>query len=506
MIFTPEWADLANISQEQRLFWEDETAARSRFFKYYSGQVFKERVEMVEDTGEEAPLMYPVGINLVRMMCLAQADAVFGEWDNSIVRFVPTSEEKPTKSVLNTIRFAEDMFIRSNMNSGLWEAILDGEIYGGGVIGIKTPLSYYEPRVKWSRINLNNFFPVFDPEDPNRILESYSITPMTVEQAKIKFNVDLGGKDVVYLVDHWDERNHETRIDDHVLKAFSGPNPYGVVPYVYIPRFRTHHVWGSSLTEEIIDTQDELNARLADMAENINYNSHPIRWGRNLPRNFNEKNFPNDPNAMWNLGRQIGDGPVPEVGMLEASKSPDTNFKYINFLYDYTRVSSFSPPIVFGEDDGGGQRSGNTLEIRMLPLIRMVRRRRSYISEALQRALFISGRILEQKKFSDINSDTYRTLMSGEVKPYYAEVLPRDHQQTVDEVVKMMSTRVPTISIYTAVKKLGYGSNEVDLIKEMLKDEELFAREDEKQSSASVGDPDVMEAMQGKIVPQTEVS
>ncbi len=506
MSLFPVWADLGSISEEQRMFWEQELTVREKFYNYYTGAIFKERISDVENldgNNEEAPLMYPVGLNLVRMMCLAQTDAVFGEWDDGIVKFVASNEEKETAGTKDAVDVLGNILSFSDMNSGLWEVVLDGEIYGGGVIRISPNITFFGPRVKWSRVPLNNFFPVFDPADPNRITEAFITTPMTAEQAKNNYGIDPGGSlEVVTMVEHWTEKAYTTRIGDRELSLYSGVNPWGIVPFVYVPRYRTHHVWGASLTEEVLEVQDELNARMADLSENINYNSHPIRWGRNLPKNFNEKNFPNVPNGMWNLGRQIGDGPMPEVGMMNSTPVPESTFKYVNFLYDFARVSTFSPPIIFGEDSGSGQRSGNTLEIRMLPLVRQVRRRRSYLKEGMRRVIFMTGRILQQKKFTGISQEAINAMINNEISITLAEVLPRDHQQIVDEIVKMFSMQVPGISIYSAVKKLGYGTAEVELIKKMLADKDLYREEEAKTSKSN----DTREALEGKKVPQTEVS
>jgi len=187
---------------------------------------------------------------------------------------------------------------------------------------------------------------------------------------------------------------------------------------------------------------------------------------------------------------------------------PESSFKYINFLYDFSRVSTFSPPIVFGEDGGGGQRSGSTLEIRMLPLVRQTRRMRSYIREGLRRAIMITGLILKQKEFADTPVSAINAMLKGDITVNFAEVLPRDHQQIVDEVVKLFSMKVPGISIYTAVKKLGLGAREVDLIKTMLEDDDLFPEEKDMSpgNEAMQKSNDTREALEGKKVPQTEVN
>ena len=237
--------------------------------------------------------------------------------------------------------------------------------------------------------------------------------------------------------------------------------------------------------------------RIADIGEAINYNAHPVRWGINLPRSFIAKNFPLDPNALWDLGRTIGSSPKPEVGIMEAESAVSpVAFEYVKFLYDWSRTSSFAPPIAFGEDEGGGQRSGATLEIRMWPLVKSIRRSRAYLSSGIQRLLHITALILKQKKFEGVSMLAVGKLLDRSLLPQFSEVLPRDHQLVVDEVVKLRSTTpAPTISLETSQEALGRGVVEVSRIRSEMKDKELTP-EDPKSN-------DVIEGTKGKSTPQT---
>jgi hypothetical protein len=231
------------------------------------------------------------------------------------------------------------------------------------------------------------------------------------------------------------------------------------------------------LTGDVTAAQDELNMRLGDMGEAINYNAHPIRWGLNLPAGFDAEHFPLGPNAMWDLGRALGNSPVPEVGMLEIENPiPRGSFEYLEFLYDWTRSSTFAPPIAFGEDNGGGQRSGATLEIRLWPLIKSIRRGRSYLNTGLRKALYISGRILQQKGFDGVPARAVQSILQGHLTPHFHSILPRDQSAAVDEVVKLLSTDPPSISLESAQSVLGRGIGEVDRIIAMLADEALWKR------------------------------
>jgi hypothetical protein len=491
----PQWSDLGSVSSVSSLAWESEIALREKYARYYDGLVFSEHIP--DEAGEDAPLMYPVGINLVKMLCLAQTDSLFGEWEDQIISFEARKDVAVDDPIRQAIELSAEILRSSNGDTMLWEVALDMNIYGGGVVKV-TPNLSKPGHIQWYHVPIQNFFPVWDPDDADILLEVYVVTPMTSEQAQGAYGVSSSGE-IIYRVEHWTRSSYENKVDGTRIEAYSGVNPWGFVPFVFIPRLRSTNWWGDALTEDIISVQDELNARVADIGEALNYNAHPVRWGRNLPRSFNARHFPLGPNALWDLGRQIGSTPPPEVGLLEAKAATGEGaHKHVSFLYDWARTSSFAPPISFGEDEGS-QRSGSTLEIRMWPLIKATRRMRAYMGSGIARALWMSARILQQKNFSDIPARAVKSIIERRVIPSFAPVLPRDHQATVDEVVKLLSTTPPAISLETSQKILGRGPGEVERIKAMLQDEELMKALKEFQQSSS----DVQEAQAGKLTPQT---
>lgn len=449
---------------------------RAKFRKYFDGGVFDEKLPMSAGSDETDIELYPVGLNLVRMLCIAQADSLFGEWTDDIVSFEPIQSMEVTETHKYASDIMRDILDTSSAETLLWEMALDANIYGGAAVKISAE---FRPnaRVVWRRIPLDTFFPVYDPQDVDNLLEVYIITEITKEQARIKYGIIAEG-DTATCVEHWTSRLYTFTVDGKKIGAYSGINPWGFVPFEYMPRMRTLHWYGDGLTEEVMRVQDELNMRVADLGEAINFNTHPIKYGYNLPKKFNVKNYPIDPGIFWDLGRVIGQSPEPQVGVLE-SKNPIPNgtFEYIQFIYDYGRIAASSPPVVFGEDSSGSQRSGATLEIRMLSLIRAVRRQRAYTTSFLIRAARKSALILQQKDYADIPKRALAALIAGEMKPKYAPILPRDQAKLVDETIKRLTSMPPTLSLESAVKKLGEGTSEVERIKEMLADDSLYERQ-----------------------------
>jgi hypothetical protein len=466
-----DYADVAiGVSPYQRGVWDTLRMEYDKADRYYQGLVFQDRVET--ETGEnDAPLLYPVGVNLVKLIALSMTDAFLGEHEDSDpVLFVAKNNDAVTDTLKETIAYLSSVLAFSNAGSLFWETDFSRNLYGASVLRVAPTLST-KPHVRWSKLDVRQFFPIFDPEDPDSLLEAWIVTTLTQDQARIKYGIE-SKEQFPLKVEKWNLTQYETTIDGKRVDKFSGMNPYGVVPFVYIPRVRTTDWYGESLVSDLFAPQDELNARLADVGDTLNYNSHPVFWGMNMPKGFNSKNFPLAPNAMWDLGRSFGSGGAkPEVGILQAANPvPESAFKHIQFVYDWVRTSSFAPPIAFGEDNGGGQRSGVTLEIRLWPLLKAVRRSRSYMTTGLRRAMYITGKILEQKKWSDIDKRVVAGLLEGELTPQYHHVLPRDQAAVVDEVVKLLSTNPPAISLETAQEELGRGMSEVTRIISMMAD------------------------------------
>jgi hypothetical protein len=483
MLPFPAWSDLGRVSSSTRASWEGEFGIREKYRRYFDGDIFKERVEVEGVDHSEAPLLYPLGLNLVKMLCIAQTDALFGEWEDQIVRFEVRSEVPSSGDHEKAIEMASLILNSSNANSMLWEIALERNVYGGGAIKV-TPGLAGRGHIRWTRVPLESFFPIWDPDDPNELLEVWIVIQMTAEQARAKYGFSASAE-VVTRVEHWTKAGYENLLEGRRMEAYSGVNPWGFVPFVYIPHCRTDHFWGLSLTEDIIPAQDELNGVLADAGEAINYNAHPIRWGVNLPRAFNQKNFAMSPNAMWDLGRTLPGAEKPEIGILEAQRPvPPETFSYVKFIYDWTRTAAFTPPIAFGEDNGGGQRSGQTLEIRMIPMIRANKRSRAYMGEGLAKLLWMAGKILQQKRFDDVPARAVEKFIDGSLIPAFAPIMPQDHQGIVDEVVKLMATEPHAISLETSQKILGRGTGEVARIKEDLRDEELKSDEQKAQEDA----------------------
>lgn len=491
--YFPEWSDLGGVSSKQRDIWEYEHALREDYARYFTGDIFNETVPLEHGSEEEAPLLYPVGINLVKMLCTAQADSLYGEWEEDIFRFRSRQDEDESTAGTSAIKLLSLILNNNKGQTQFWEAGLEREVYGGTAFKVMFDKNMPWPHMRWSKINMTGFLPVWHPDYPDVLLECWIVTKITKEQARQLYKIDVEA-DFATRVEYWNRDRHDFWVENRKIGAFSGINPYKLVPFVYFPRLRTNSWYGDAITPEIMPAQDELNMRVADLGEAINYNAHPIRYGTNLPRGFNADNYPMGPRAMWDLGRVIGQSDGPKVGLLEPKNAiPERALDYVNFIYDWSRTSAFAPPIAFGEDDGGGQRSGRTLEIRMWPLLRATRRSRGYMSAGIQRMMTITASILKQKALKDrpISAHALERILDRTIVPDFWPIMPKDEQAIVDKIVKLMALPVPAMSLETAVKELGLGPAEVTRIQTMLEDK-LFGKyfkKDGEEETPSEKDP-----------------
>ena len=132
---------MSNVSSETRDSWIGEIGIRAERKSYFTGKIFDEKVPIDTGVDEEDSELYPVGVNLVKMLCTAQADSEMGEWDDIVVSFEPSRDEDVAKADKSASNLANLILRNSNINTMLWEVTLDRHIYGGAPIKISPDIT-----------------------------------------------------------------------------------------------------------------------------------------------------------------------------------------------------------------------------------------------------------------------------------------------------------------------------------------------------------------------------
>jgi len=409
-------------------------------WRYFSGAVFEETVSSAE-TGKE-PLKYPLKINLVKTMCLMHASTLWGQWEENEKPFFFDTTEKAKRVLDSAFKNARSLAMRQAIAM---------PVFGGTVWGIKPTIG--DIRV-WD-VAPDFFYPVWDPTDYTHLLEVFIAFMIPAQTARLRYSYSGNSHDKILYVEHWTEQTYEVTVGGEPAKfpgttiSMAGKNPYGIIPYEYIPRIRiSGQFYGLSLAEDIEGIQDEFNLRLADIGDAVSAATHSQAWVRNLVRSQKDMAF--SPDIIMNLGMEVPGHNPPEMGRLPAPEVPQSTEHFLNFMLDMSRTATFIPPVAFGEDEGS-QRSGLTLVIRMWPLVQQIKMARAELMDGLES---LARKILKVARVKGIYSGK-----DVDVKVKLHPIMPRDRQDLVTEVVTLFGSSL--ISPESALEKLGVSESDV---------------------------------------------
>jgi len=443
--------------------WQSQTSRYDKAMRYFSGRVFDER----STTDPEAPYKYPLKINLGKTMCLSQAAALWGQWDEHLVglRCDPDKEEVEAarKRAELALDIVKSTWSYSNLEQGLYEGAIGLQVYGG--FFLRAWLDMQAPwGVRVDQMPAYQVMPRYHPIDKNRLLEVYIVVPVDRNEASLAYDIPVKSlpENTLYL-EHWTESFYETTVGEHRLAAYSGINPWGIVPVVYVPRLRYDGFYGLPMIEDLYGLQDEINLRLADMGDRINETSHPTYTVTNY-RGDVERELPIGRKQLLDLGHSIPGQDPPRIDVIHSEPEPPSTFDFMEMLMELTRYSSFTSPVAFGVDEGS-QRSSATLEIRLWPMLMQAKASRIYLKTALRD---LNRKIL--KMVAQRNESVNDTVVRQEVVPDFAPLIPRDIANIIQEIANRASHDLisPEEAVAMTGVRKGSEGDEVGRIKEWL--------------------------------------
>lgn len=449
--------------------WQHRTAVYERCDYYYEGTVFQKLSGAPSKEDGKAPLLYPLKVNLVAAYCKLHAHALFGAYDGSPVEweakekslsdFRQPGRDGQEAAAQKAAREARDRVVEVWEESGqdtlLLEQALTMQRYGGCVFGLRIDPSKRYGLCIYS-VHPASFFPRWSPLDADDLLEVIISYPIKRATANLMYGLSLPGStpEVLYQ-EHWTKDAVVITAGEQEIR--SEPNVLGFIPFEYVPRVRSAgEFYGESLIWDIFGLQDELNLRLADVGDRINYTAHPIYVVKNF--RGNKKALEIGPDGIVNLGMGTGDLD-PDMKVLAPPGEPAGTFNYMEMMVDLSRMMTFSPPVAFGEDEGS-QRSSLTLSMRMWPLLQQTRTARTHLSQGLMR---LNKKILRARRIRDEAERREPAVtdrhLDHEIVPVYQPLMPRDRLDIVNEVVQRWNIdkgNRPLITIEEAYEMLGH--------------------------------------------------
>ncbi len=479
--------------------WTFQLTMYTEYWRWFTGEVWEEKIPGATDKQGDPVLRFPLQVNLVKTAAMKHNYVLFGEVPDGPEPLVPPrvspklqpNEDAPTDARKRLAKelelFLNDVWMENNGRVLQLEGGLVQQFLGGVVYKVSYNLSNPDltNQIKLEMILPDFFLPVWDTTDPDRLLEVFLVWRMPAREAVLKFGIDLVGQypDYLLYVEHWtkdaisillggkpvsytvEEVDNDGNVIDQTTTVYNRvKNPFGFIPFVYIPRERNGGYYGLSIIEDLKGLSKEINARMTDIGDVIAETSHRVVFIRNAPGNIRTRDIGGLRNVV-DLGSKIGSGGDPDAIPIDPPKMADNLVNYGEILRKQFIRDAFISSVAEGEDEGS-QRSALTLAFRMWPITSKSRSIRMYWDNGLTRINRMIARIAIAKKIGGITSDHLKGM---NIHNEWSPQIPRDREQLVNEVNILLGRQA--LSPFTALKILGTvqdPSDEMVRVKEWL--------------------------------------
>jgi hypothetical protein len=430
------------------------------------------------DNQEPTDVNQPLGIRYVPKIVNKHVHYLFGEWEGDILDWVITPLDSDSETDQKLASIISRMLYRKmrqiHADELLLKGALDGGIYGDTVFKLR-----YDPELRGSTFETvlpEYYHAMWHPLNLDLTQEALVAYNMDRTQAFQLFGspgrqgffepMSLLDAGLATVVEHWTPWGYELCVDDQIVTQ--GINPYaplagfgeamqpGWLPFTHIPNLAINgEYFGFGEAEPIFEIQDELNMRIADFGDIINYHAHPITIVKNFFGRIDE--LTTGPDAVWNMGREG------EAGYLEWGGPPPGVMDYLNLLMTILFDTTSLTGVAFGRTEQS-QASGSALVVQMLPIIEVVRRKRAIWGPKLRtlarRLIELEGMSMTTEVFKARYGFLPTDLERFDISPKWAPVLPRDRANVVNENVALLVNKAR--SIVTALKDLGTDDPEAE--------------------------------------------
>lgn len=460
--------------------WSNQAEIYAAAYSYFTGEVLDTLAKTKTDDGEDSYL-YPLKINLIQPIVFMLHAALLGEYDDDNViswRARPRDDTEGAKTVADELgNFINQQFVQNDRDGLMVAQASTLQLYGGCIFRARyDPGAHTDTGIIIEGIPPSEFYPVPDSVNPHRILEYFFVRSINRREAELMYGVTLkddGSQTAIYQ-EHWTEREYEVTVEgEQALSPYTGdpmkgPNPFvdpltgrPFLPVEYIPAWRApiSDFYGVCPVDCLTGLQDEINLQMANIGDTVAQNAHRQMWIKGMAQAPDRLRL--DPNTILNLGIGVPNHTDPELGVVEAPSIPSGTADFVSSLVGMIRNLSFTPPVVWGEDEGS-QRSALTLAFRMYQLIAKTRTSRVFLTSGFSSFAEKLAMMAISKGLSGIGEQHLR----HEVLTEFAPSMPQDRLEMIDEISKLAAAKM--ISPESAVELRGVPDQdkEVELLKE----------------------------------------
>ena len=459
---------LDRISSALITEWGEQTTKYWKWWEWYDSVMLD-----AASPSNKSKKKYPMQINPIKWICNKHARGLFGEAPedtSTLVQFAFRNDKGETDDLcLNAARVVDRIWRESHGSDLMIDNATTSQVVGGSVYRIsKQPWNKtLSTGFRINKVIPDYFLPVWSNDDPWSFPEVYVMQYITGDEARQRYHVDPHNMPWVLYTEHWTLDKYEILVADQVppLEGMQGDNPYGLVPFVYIPHLtRAGGLYGQSHVPSLISLVEELNYRMADRGDGVRNSMFNRMFGRNLPTNgvkfvsLDPQDKTSNKEAIINIGNEVaGMSGKPEVFYVEssASKGAQISRDFTSDLMDMIYSDSDTPSIMFGPNVEGSQPSGDARDLEFWPCLQHQRAERAQTQEGFN---IINNMLLKMMCIDGVG-DVTEDMCCLEPRVQWGYPLPKRRDLKVQEIVQRRLTEPPTISMPNALRQLTEGEN-----------------------------------------------
>lgn len=439
--------------------WQDQATRYLKYWSWHTGEALEEVIGRTKD-GRDV-YRYPLKINPVRDFARKHVALLFGEVPDTPTPLVQTliapeplfgtASQKAKDTGVYLSNFVNKVWTQSNGRSIQYENGSISQFLGGSVFQIKYQPWRKDLLIPFTVKNVypNFFLPIWDSDDYHNLLECWVVYLVDPVMAKIQWGVDVEGQRPVVYTEHWTKDYYTVSVNAQPLQATypngqkinyrKQPNPFGLVPFIYIPRLREGSYYGSSLIPDIEGLALELNSRAADEGDAMRKTVHQKYTGTNVTGEIRYRKLDENGNMFIDLGNTSPmTEETPEIKPLEPPKWDKSYSDHKEWLRSEMMRNANLGPISFGEDEGS-QRSALTLAFRMWPSTIIAKAQRTFWTDGMIQSAKYILRMCQIKGVRvdgrEIPDDFDKTMS---IVPQWLPMIPRDREALNLEVTNRL--------------------------------------------------------------------
>ena len=225
-----------------------------------------------------------------------------------------------------------------------------------------------EGRIRVIPLNPSHCFPEYHPHDRNRLL-----------RFKLKYRFwgtsPEGTRQVYTFTEILTDDLIEQYINDELIDQY--PNPVGTIPVVHIPNMTiSSSPWGQSDIWDIIPLNRELNEKMTEVSDIINYHAAPVT----IITGAKASQLERGPKKVW-----AGLPKDASVFNLESRGEMAGALEYISFLKRSMHEITGVPETALGQFQPVSNTSGVALAIQYQPMMNRFHMKRIHFTKGLER-------------------------------------------------------------------------------------------------------------------------